>query len=219
MRRGAKAAMAAQERIRHNFLLSPKDSPTFATLDHLCSSGHFEPAGRSPLTLRKILSTTQPPTMIRIIQAQSEDHYRWTRKLFQQYADSLGFDLEFQGFSQEMANLPGDYDSPLGCILLAEMAIEYVGCVALRPLDKKICEMKRLYVIPGYRGRNIGRALAEEIIDQASARSYERMRLDTLESMAEAKALYHSLGFRPIKPYRYNPHDNPSFFELNLGDS
>ena len=103
--------------------------------------------------------------MIRIIQAQSEDHYRWTCKLFQQYADSLGFDLEFQGFSQEMANLPGDYAPPPGCILLAEMSVEYIGCVALRSLQKKICEMKRLYVIPGYRRRNIGRALAKGIID------------------------------------------------------
>ena len=157
--------------------------------------------------------------MIRIIQAQSEDHYRWTRKLFQQYADSLGLDLEFQGFSQELRRLPGDYAPPLGCILLAQMAIEYVGCVALRPLGEKICEMKRLYVAAGYRGRNIGRVLAEAIINQARARNYERMRLDTLESMAEAKALYHSLGFRAIKPYRYNPLDNPSFFELNLRDS
>jgi ribosomal protein S18 acetylase RimI-like enzyme len=156
--------------------------------------------------------------MIRIIRAQSEDHYRWIRHLFQQYADSLGFDLEFQGFSQELAKLPGDYAPPLGCILLAEMAIEFVGCVALRPLGKRICEMKRLYVVQGHRGRNIGRALAEAIINEARARGYDRMRLDTLESMAEAKALYHSLGFRAIKPYRYNPLDNPSFFGLNLID-
>lgn len=154
--------------------------------------------------------------MIRIIQAQSEDHYRWTSKLFQQYADTLGFDLEFQGFSQELAKLPGDYAAPPGCILLAERAGEYVGCVALRPLEKRICEMKRLYVAPDHRGRKIGRMLAEAIIEAARARGYERMRLDTLASMAEAKALYHSLGFRPIKPYRYNPLDNPSFFELDL---
>ena len=154
--------------------------------------------------------------MIRIIQAQSEDHYQWARKLFQQYADALGFDLEFQGFSQELARLPGDYAPPAGCILLAQKAAEYVGCVALRPLEKKICEIKRLYVAPGDRGQKIGRNLAEAIIEEARSRGYAHMRLDTLESMTAANALYRSLGFRPIKPYRYNPLDTPFFFELDL---
>jgi ribosomal protein S18 acetylase RimI-like enzyme len=154
--------------------------------------------------------------MTRIIQAQSEDHYQWTRKLFQQYADALGFDLEFQGFSKELAELPGEYAPPPGCILLAERAAEYIGCVALRPLEKRICEMKRLYVTPDYRGQKIGRTLAEAIIDKARSRGYEQMRLDTLESMTAANALYHSLGFRPIKPYRFNPLDKPFFFELDL---
>jgi ribosomal protein S18 acetylase RimI-like enzyme len=156
--------------------------------------------------------------MIRIIRAQSEDHYRWARMLFQQYADSLGIDLEFQNFSHELANLPGEYAPPSGCILLAAWAAEFVGCVASRTLGKGICEMKRLYVTPDFRGRKIGRTLAETIIAEARARDYERMRLDTLESMAEAKTLYHSLGFRLIKPYRYNPLDNPSFFELDLSE-
>jgi putative acetyltransferase len=154
--------------------------------------------------------------MIRIIHAQTQDHYQRVRKLFQQYADSLGFDLEFQGFSQELANLPGDYSPPQGCILVAVRAQEFVGCVALRPLEDRTCEMKRLFVRPGFRGLKIGRALALGIIDEARARGYERMRLDTIESMTEAKQLYRSLGFRPIKPYRYNPLDNPSYFELDL---
>jgi ribosomal protein S18 acetylase RimI-like enzyme len=153
---------------------------------------------------------------MRIIRAQTEDHYRSTRKLFQQYADTLGVDLEFQGFSRELAMFPGEYAPPKGCIFLAESEAEIVGCVALRPLGKMICEMKRLYVVPGYRNRKIGRALAEAVIDQARTSGYERMRLDTLESMATAQALYHSLGFRSIKPYRYNPLNNPSYFELNL---
>lgn len=153
---------------------------------------------------------------MRIIRAQTEDHYRSTRKPFQHYADALGVDLEFQGFSRELATLPGEYAPPKGCIFLAESEAEIVGCVALRPLEKLICEMKRLYVVPGYRNRKIGRALAEAVIDQARTSGYERMRLDTLESMATAQALYHSLGFRSIKPYRYNPLNNPSYFELNL---
>jgi ribosomal protein S18 acetylase RimI-like enzyme len=154
--------------------------------------------------------------MIQIIQAHTADHYRWTRRLFQQYADALEFDLEFQGFSRELATLPGEYAPPKGCILLAESADEYIGCAALRPLGENMCEMKRLYVVSGYRNRKIGRALAETIIDQARAIGYRRMRLDTIESMTAAQALYHSLGFRLIKPYRYNPIDRASYFELQL---
>jgi putative acetyltransferase len=162
------------------------------------------------------LNTNNKQTTTRIVHAQTRDHFQQVRRLFQQYADSLGFDLEFQDFSRELANLPGDYAPPLGCILLAGMDGEYVGCAALRPLAKRICEMKRLFVIPGYRGRKIGRALAQAIIDEARTRGYVRMRLDTIESMIEARALYHSLGFCSIKPYRYNPLDNPSYFELDL---
>ncbi len=154
--------------------------------------------------------------MTRIVQAYTEDHFRRTRKLFQQYADALGFDLEFQGFSQELATLPGDYGPPKGCILLAEKAEEIVGCVALRPLDKLICEMKRLYVVEAFRRQKIGLALTQAIIKQARLLGYERMRLDTIESMTAAQALYLSLGFRAIKPYRFNPLNNPSYFELNL---
>ncbi len=166
--------------------------------------------------LEKNLSYNIEQAMIRIIHAQTKDHYLRARQLFQQYADALGFDLEFQGFSRELATLPGAYAPPKGCVLLAESEEEIVGCVALRPLENLICEMKRLYVVSGYRSRKIGRALAEAVIDQARTSGYERMRLDTIESMTAAQALYHSLGFRPIKPYRYNPLNNPSYFELNL---
>jgi ribosomal protein S18 acetylase RimI-like enzyme len=156
--------------------------------------------------------------MIRIIHAQSEAHYRQARKLFEQYAEALGFDLEFQGFSRELATLPGAYAPPKGCVLLAKKEEEIVGCVALRPLEKRTCEMKRLYVVPAHRKQKIGRALAEAIIDQARTCGYERMRLDTIESMSAAQALYRSLGFRPIKPYRYNPLNNPAYFELDLSE-
>ena len=162
------------------------------------------------------MSGDNEQTMIRIIHAQTQEHYQWVCKLFQQYADYLGLDLEFQGFSQELANLPGEYAPPFGCILMAVRAKEFVGCVALRPLEDKICEMKRLFVLPGYRGQKIGRDLARGIIDEARTKGYARMRLDTIESMTEAQQLYRSLGFRPIKPYRYNPLYNPSYMELDL---
>jgi ribosomal protein S18 acetylase RimI-like enzyme len=154
--------------------------------------------------------------MIQIINAQEQDQYQKVRELFMQYADSLDFDLEFQGFSQELATLPGHYALPDGCILLAEESGRFVGCVALRPLEDKICEMKRLYVKPDYRGRGIGRMLACSIIDRARKIGYAKMRLDTIATMQEARTLYYSLEFQNIKAYRYSPLDEPSFMELEL---
>ena len=154
--------------------------------------------------------------MTQIINAITEDHYLSVRELFIQYADSLGFDLEFQGFSRELAELPGDYKSPAGCMLLAEATDGYAGCVALRPLHNNICEMKRLFVIPEYQGCGIGRALAEAVIGGARKQGYQRMRLDTVESMKAAQGLYFSLGFKTIEAYCHNPLDNPSFMELEF---
>ena len=154
--------------------------------------------------------------MIRIIHATTKDHYQSAHELFIQYAESLGFDLEFQGFSRELAGLPGDYASPAGCILLAEVGGGFTGCVALRPLQDKICEMKRLYVIPEYQGRGIGGAVANSVISEARKKGYQKMRLDTIESMKAAQTLYCSLGFKTIEAYCYNPLDNPSFMELDL---
>jgi len=154
--------------------------------------------------------------MLRIITAHTQDHYLKARELFKQYADSLGFDLEFQGFSRELATLPGAYESPQGCILLAEDSGNFVGCVALRPLDGQICEMKRLYVNPKFRGRGIGRSLAWSVIDKAREAGYEKMRLDTISSMKEARTLYYSLEFRNISAYRFNPLNDPSYMELDL---
>ena len=154
--------------------------------------------------------------MTPIIQATTKAHYQSARDLFVQYADSLGFDLEFQGFSRELAGLPGDYESPGGCILLADGADGHAGCVALRPLQKEICEMKRLFVVPAYQGRGVGRALATAVIGEARTRGYQKMRLDTIESMQAARGLYFSLGFKTIEAYCHNPLENPSFMELEL---
>jgi ribosomal protein S18 acetylase RimI-like enzyme len=134
------------------------------------------------------------------------------RELFLEYARSLNTDLSFQDFDREIATLPGDYDP----ILVAHWNGEPAGCVALRALDHNLCEMKRLYVRPAFRGHSIGRALAERIIAEARHRGYDRMRLDTLPSMREAIPLYRSLGFVEIPPYRFNPIDGSKFMELNL---
>ncbi len=151
-----------------------------------------------------------------IITAQTTGHYYWVRDLFLQYADSLGFDLEFQGFSRELAVLPGAYAPPSGCILLAVDLGDFVGCVALRPLEGKICEMKRLYVVPAYRGRQVGRILVSAIIERAREIGYEKMRLDTIGSMKEAIGLYRAFNFRTIEPYCFNPLENASYMELCL---
>jgi len=128
----------------------------------------------------------------------------------------LGFDLDFKNFKKELANLPGDYAPPGGRLLIALWREQLSGCVALRKLEDRICEMKRLYVRPQFRGKGIGRALAEAIIEKAREIRYHSMRLDTISSMDGARALYLSLGFKEIAPYRYNPIKGAAFMELGL---
>ncbi len=154
--------------------------------------------------------------MVRIVHAQTAEHYECIRMLFLQYAESLEFDLGFQQFDDELNALPGDYAAPEGCLILAEDNGKWAGCVALRRLEADICEMKRLYVLPDFQGRGIGKSLAQAVIDEARSKGYAKMRLDTVESMHAARALYVSLGFYAIEPYRYNPIDGASYMELEL---
>ena len=129
------------------------------------------------------------------------------RQLLTEYGDSLGVDLSFQDFETEVAD-------PLGFYELVLLAPD--GCVALRRIDDRTCEMKRLYVRPSAREDGLGRRLAETVIDEARKRGYERMLLDTLPTMIAARALYESLGFRETTPYRYNPIPGTSFLERRL---
>ncbi len=135
-----------------------------------------------------------------------------SRELILEYAAALGVDLSFQDFEHELATLESYYE----LILVARVDDKLAGCVALRRIDAETCEMKRLYVRPSFRGRDLGRALAEAIIGEARTRGYARMRLDTLPSMASAMLLYESLGFRDIAAYRFNPVAGSRFMELSL---
>jgi len=134
------------------------------------------------------------------------------RAMLREYAAWLEVDLCFQNFEQELAGLPGDYAPPRGRLLMAEGA----GCVALRAIDAEICEMKRLYLRPVYRGSGLGRRLVQAIIDEARSAGYQRMRLDTMPKMDSAQRLYASFGFREIAAYRYNPEPGARFLELDL---
>jgi ribosomal protein S18 acetylase RimI-like enzyme len=138
------------------------------------------------------------------------------RLLFREYADSLQVPLDFQNFDEELKSLPGAYAPPTGCLLLAISDQKFAGCIAMRSLEKNICEMKRLFVRPQWRGTKLGRLLAETLIQRARDMGYKFMRLDTLPSMDRARKLYSSLGFYEIEPYRFNPIAGTSFMEVKL---
>jgi putative acetyltransferase len=152
-----------------------------------------------------------------ILQAESPLQIAQARELFLEYAQSLGFSLCFQNFDKELAGLPGDYAPPEGRLFLAQCEGQLAACVALHKLAPGICEMKRLYLRPQFRGKGLGRALAERIIAEARQIGYQRMRLDTVEPvMKDAVAMYRKLGFKEIAPYRPNPMAGTLYMELEL---
>ena len=154
---------------------------------------------------------------VRIVDASQGELLEAVRLLFEEYADSLGFELEFQGFPDELASLPGDYAPPQGRLLLALAGDEAAGCIGLRPLGGGLCECKRLYVRPGLRGHGIGRRLAEEAIEAAREIGYEAILLDTLRSsMQDAIELYCELGFRETEAYRFNHFPDALYLRLDL---
>ena len=141
------------------------------------------------------------------------------RGLFVEYQQGLGVSLCFQQFDQELAGLPGGYERPRGRLILARVAGEPAGCVALRPLLPDVAEMKRLYVRADYRGMGLGRTLAECAIDEARALGYRTVKLDTLPAMHDAQRLYAELGFVDTAPYNDNPVDGVRFLALALAPS
>lgn len=154
---------------------------------------------------------------VEIKQAETAADIALAKDLFREYEAWLGLDLCFQGFEEELANLPGKYAPPQGRLYLARVDRNVAGCIALRPLGSGACEMKRLYVSEEFRGMRIGKLLIERVIEDARTIGYATMRLDTFPpKMGKAVQLYESYGFRKIPPYYNNPNDGVLFMELDL---
>lgn len=161
-----------------------------------------------------------PLTALQIIRATEPEQLAQVRQAFLDYAEQLGIDLDFQGFDEELATLPGEYAAPRGALLLAKVGDEVAGCCALRPLDgsdyPNAAEMKRLFVRAGFRRSGLGRQLAEAILDAARAAGYHSVLLDTLDDMESARALYAELGFDEIPPYYHNPIAGAHYLKVDL---
>jgi len=154
---------------------------------------------------------------MRIIQAETSADLQHVRELFAEYVEWLEINLCFQNYEKELAELPGDYAPPTGRLLIAYEDQEVAGCIALRNLGDGVCEMKRLYVRPAFRGERLGWKLVELVLEEARTIGYERIRLDTLPGkMDRAIAMYRTLGFKDIDPYYHNPVTGAAFMELVL---
>jgi ribosomal protein S18 acetylase RimI-like enzyme len=153
----------------------------------------------------------------RIIEALTGTHISMARILFEEYAASIGIDLCFQGYADELRQLPGKYSPPSGGLFIALIDDQLAGCVGLRPLESPgVAELKRLYVRPFARGQGLGLALTQHAIERARAAGYDRIRLDTLPSMQNALRLYRRLRFKDIPPYTFNPVPDVTYMELDL---
>lgn len=153
--------------------------------------------------------------MLEIIEAKSHQ-MPLIRDLFLEYANTLDFDLSFQGFADEIASLPGAYSLLRGCLFLAFKDSEPAGCVGIKSLDQETCEMKRLYVRPNFQSHGFGRALVLATLEKAIHLGYRKIRLDTVPTMKSALELYRSLGFYSIPAYRENPVPGAMYLEKNL---
>ncbi|MEY3036895.1 MAG: GNAT family N-acetyltransferase [Burkholderiaceae bacterium] len=163
---------------------------------------------------------TDPTPHIALTEATSGQALEAVRGLFHDYALALGVDLSFQGFTEELATLPGDYAHPGGGLFLAWVDEQAAGCCAFRPLPDagypNACEMKRLYVAPAFRRFGLGRMLVDHTLAMARSVNYSHMLLDTLDDMEAARALYRDSGFVEIEPYYHNPLPGAHYLMVKL---
>jgi len=172
------------------------------------------PCGKMrPEALRVALRTHR----IEIRHAHADDALAEARALFKEYASRLGRDLSLEDFARELVDLPGSYGPPDGALLVAHCDGRPAGCVALRPMEEGLCEIKRLFVRHPFRGKGIGKRLALAVIAAARDRGYRAMRISFAPWMEEAIAIYRGLGFRPIEAYRAKAFEGSVFLELTLG--
>jgi putative acetyltransferase len=147
-----------------------------------------------------------------------DEDFRKARNLFVEYANSLDFNLHFQNFDKEVEEIDIQYNKPSGgLILILHMQTgEEVGCAGIRKSEEKIAELKRMFIRSEHRNKGLGNKLMRKAIELAKGLGYEKIRLDTLDTMKSAIALYEKFGFKQTGAYRYNPHDNVRFYELTL---
>jgi len=151
-----------------------------------------------------------------VLEPRSSDEWLVARRLVETYAASIGIDLSFQNFDEEIESLSRYYAGPDGCFIIAAWSGEAVGCGALRRFSESACEMKRLYVIRDYRGEGVGRAIVAALIERARALGYRSILLDTVPTMSRAQSLYASFGFIQTPPYRFNPVAGATYWKLDL---
>lgn len=168
--------------------------------------------------------------MVSILQAVSEEHIQQVRELLADYFEYLRTDVDtalanlndvppLAGYEEELAGLPGKYAPPDGRLLLAQYDGESAGCVAFYKIRDDVCEVKRLWTRPQFRGRKVGRALVERLIEEARRAGYTSMILSTVDVLKEAQSLYRSLGFELTTPYFDGPEEvmaHEIFMKLDL---
>ncbi|MGB9333681.1 MAG: GNAT family N-acetyltransferase [Candidatus Acidiferrales bacterium] len=181
-----------------------------------CCNGEMGAAWMLAEKMRVHAMVTTQKARVGIVHAVSPERVDLVRGLMREYGDSLGVDLSYQNFEEELRLLPGEYAPPRGTLLLALDGEEAAGCVAIRPLGQDFCEMKRLYVRPAWRAVGLGRRLVEAALEDARRAGYRFVRLDTLPSMTAARGLYAQLGFRAIAPYYQSPIVGTAFLQLDL---
>jgi len=148
--------------------------------------------------------------------ADTDKEFESGKKLFLEYANSLGVDLSFQDFPDELINIRTQYNRPKGALLLAYDKKEAIGCVGIREFDSEIAELKRMFIFKEYQGCKIGRKMLDMIVDVAKQLGYKKIRLDTLPDMTTAQNLYRASGFYEIPAYRFNPIEGTVFLEKLL---